>query len=58
MNLGAFLMRGLEKVRAEFSLTALAYQERVQNLVGKEPAPQRHPVDPTLPALRRISRSD
>jgi hypothetical protein len=25
MNQGAFLMRGLEKVRAEFSLTALAY---------------------------------
>ena len=26
MNQGAFLMRGLEKVRAEFSLTALRYQ--------------------------------
>ena len=25
MNQGTFLMRGLEKVRAEFSLTALAY---------------------------------
>ena len=35
MNLGAFLVRGLEKVRAEFSLTALAYNlRRVLNLVG------------------------
>jgi transposase/IS5 family transposase len=35
MNQGAFLMRGLEKVRAEFSLTALAYNlKRVLNLVG------------------------
>ena len=35
MNLGAFLMRGLEKVRAEFSLTALAYNlRRVLNIVG------------------------
>jgi hypothetical protein len=35
MNQGAFLMRGLEKVRAEFSLTALAYNlSRVLNLVG------------------------
>ena len=25
MNWGAFLMRGLEKVRAEFNLTALVY---------------------------------
>jgi transposase len=34
MNQGAFLMRGLEKVRAEFSLTALAYNlRRVLNLV-------------------------
>jgi hypothetical protein len=28
MNQGAFLMRGSEKVRAEFSLTALAYNLR------------------------------
>jgi Transposase DDE domain len=28
MNQGAFLMRGLEKVRAEFSLTALAHNLR------------------------------
>lgn len=28
LNQGAFLMRGLEKVRAEFSLTALAYNLR------------------------------
>jgi hypothetical protein len=28
MNHGAFLMRGLEKVRPEFSLTALAYNLR------------------------------
>ena len=35
MNQGAFLMRGLEKVRADFSLTALAYNlRRVLNLVG------------------------
>jgi hypothetical protein len=35
MNQGAFLMRGLEKVRAEFSLTALAYNlRRGLNLVG------------------------
>ena len=35
MNQGAFLMRGLEKVRAEFSLTALAYNlRRVLNLVS------------------------
>jgi len=34
MYQGAFLMRGLEKVRAEFSLTALAYNiRRVLNLV-------------------------
>src|SRR5271165_5579555 len=35
MNQGAFLMRGLEKVRAEFSLTALAYNlRRVLNIIG------------------------
>ena len=35
MNQGAFLMRGLEKVRGEFSLTALADNlRRVLNLVG------------------------
>ena len=35
MNHGAFLMRGLQKVRAEFSLTALAYNfRRVLNIVG------------------------
>jgi hypothetical protein len=35
MNQGAFLMRGLEKVRAEFSLTALAHNlRRVLNIVG------------------------
>ena len=32
---GGILMRGLEKVRAEFSLTALAYNlRRVLNIVG------------------------
>jgi len=37
MNHGAFLMRGLAKVRAEFSLTALAYNlRRVLNIVGVE----------------------
>jgi hypothetical protein len=35
MYRGAFLMRGLEKLRAEFSLTALAYNLRwVLNLVA------------------------
>ena len=35
MYQSAFLMRGLEKVRAEFSLTALAYNiRRVLNLVA------------------------
>ena len=35
MNQGAFLMRGLEKVRGEFSWTALAYDlRRVLNIVG------------------------
>src|SRR3954454_22800616 len=35
MNQGAFLMRGLEKVRGEFSLTALAYNlRRVLSIVG------------------------
>ena len=35
MNQGAFLMCGLEKVRGEFSLTALAYNlRRVLNIVG------------------------
>jgi hypothetical protein len=34
MNQGAFLMRGLAKVRAESSLTALAYDlRRVLNIV-------------------------
>ena len=34
MNQGAFLMRRLDKVRAEFSLTALAYNlRRVLNIV-------------------------
>ena len=37
MNQGAFLMRGLEKVRAEFSLTALAYNlRRALNILGTE----------------------
>jgi transposase len=35
MNQGAFLMRGLPQVRAEFSLTALAYNlRRALNIVG------------------------
>ncbi|HUC19263.1 MAG TPA: IS1182 family transposase [Acetobacteraceae bacterium] len=35
MNQGAFMMRGLDRVRGEFSLTALAYNlRRVLNLVG------------------------
>jgi hypothetical protein len=37
MGQGAFLTRGLEKVRAEFSLTALAYNlRRALNIVGVE----------------------
>ena len=37
MNQGAFLMCGLEKVRAEFSLTALVYNlRRALNIVGVE----------------------
>ena len=35
MNQGAFLMKGLENVRAEFSLTALAYNlRRALNILG------------------------
>jgi hypothetical protein len=35
MNQGAFLMRGLQQVRGEFSLTALAYNlRRALNIVG------------------------
>ena len=37
MNQGAFLLRGLEKVRAEFSLTALVYNlRRVLNILGMD----------------------
>ena len=37
MGRGAFLMRGLNKVRAEFSLTALAYNlRRALNILGVE----------------------
>jgi transposase len=37
MNQGAFLMKGLDKVRAEFSLTALAYNlRRAVNILGVE----------------------
>jgi hypothetical protein len=37
MNQGAFLMRGLEKVRAEFSLTALVYNLRqALNILGMD----------------------
>ena len=37
MYQGAFLMRGLEKVRAEFSLTALVYNlRRVLNILGMD----------------------
>ena len=37
MNWGAFLMRGLEKVRAEFSLTALVYNlRRALNILGMD----------------------
>jgi Transposase DDE domain len=35
MNQGAFLMKGLENVRAEFSLTALVYNlRRAINILG------------------------
>ena len=44
MNQGAFLMRGLENVRAEFSLTALVYNlRRALNILG---------VGPMMAALR------
>jgi hypothetical protein len=37
MNQGAFLMRGLDNVRPEFSLTALAYNlRRALNILGIE----------------------
>jgi transposase len=37
MNQGAFLMRGLDNVRAEFSLTAIAYNlRRAVNILGVE----------------------
>jgi len=37
MNQGAFLMKGLENARAEFSLTALAYNlRRALNILGTE----------------------
>jgi hypothetical protein len=37
MNQGAFLMRGLDNVRAEFSLTALVYNlRRALNILGAE----------------------
>ena len=37
MNQGAFLMRGLDKARAEFSLTALVYNmRRAINILGVE----------------------
>jgi Transposase DDE domain len=37
MNQGAFLMRGLDNVRAEFSLTALVYNLlRALNILGVE----------------------
>src|SRR6202023_2299755 len=37
MHQGAFLMRGLEKVRAEFSLTALVYNlRRVLNILSMD----------------------
>ncbi len=35
MNQGAFLMRGVDNVRAEFSLTALVYNlRRALNILG------------------------
>ena len=37
MNQGAFLMRGLDNVRAEFSLTALVHNlRRAFNILGVE----------------------
>ena len=37
MNQGAFLMRGLQKVRGDFSLTALVYNLRsALNILGME----------------------
>jgi len=37
MNQGSFLMRGLDKLRAEFSLTVLVYNmRRAINILGVE----------------------
>jgi hypothetical protein len=37
MNQGTFLMKGLDNVRAEFSLTALVYNlRRAFNIIGIE----------------------
>ena len=37
MNQGAFLMKGLDNVRAEFKLTALVYNlRRALNILGVE----------------------
>jgi hypothetical protein len=62
MNQGAFLMRGLEKVRAEFSLTALAYNlRRVLNimelpkLIGCAPGLKATPEHPRLDRPRALS---
>jgi hypothetical protein len=43
MNQGAFLMRGLEKVRAEFSLTALVYNLGASSISGAAKADCRAP---------------
>ena len=49
MNQGYFLMKGLRQVRAEFSLSALAYNlRRVMNIVG---------VQGLVEALRRLWRA-
>jgi transposase len=57
MNQGAFLMRGLEKVRGEFSLTALAYNlRRVLNIAGLPKADRRAPSLKATPEHPHLDR--
>jgi hypothetical protein len=52
MYRGAFLVRGLEKVRAEFSLTALAYNlRRVLDVFGEIPSSLSTMASHDLPLL-------
>jgi hypothetical protein len=60
MNQGAFLTRGLENVRAEFSLTALVYNlRRALNILGVTPMMARFGGESCLARMksRRASTS-